>query len=399
LDSVETLRRHTYSVFATLAVLAIFAVGLQVGDLLSRLLLVMAILGLLFLAPVVQYIAKCAMKKTKLWGRPVVVLSYRDAGRDFVRLLESEWELGYDPVALFDYPLMPAGEFFEEASYEETLSEAVGLARKQGVDTIIFAMPYTRREQLASMVSAASERFRHVLVVPNLSGITNSAVVARDLAGTFAVEIKYNLLDSWAQRAKRALDLFGAAIGGLLICPLLVTVALLIKLDSPGPAMFVQERPGLNGSVFRIFKFRTMYNDAEQRLAQLSLENLSFKEEFEEHGKLKADPRVTRVGRWLRKFSLDELPQLWNVLKGEMSLIGPRPYLISQRSQISDSEKFILRVPPGISGLWQVNGRSDATLEQRVGLDVYYVRNWSAWLDLVILARTAKCVILGRGAY
>jgi Undecaprenyl-phosphate galactose phosphotransferase WbaP len=249
------------------------------------------------------------------------------------------------------------------------------------------------------MVDVASEAFQHVLIVPNLNGVTNSAVVARDLAGTFAVEIKQNLLDPWVQRMKRALDLSGVVVGGLLISPLLLAIIALIKLESSGPALFVQERPGRNGEVFRIFKFRTMHADAEQRFAKLSSENPSLREEFERHGKLKNDPRVTRVGNWLRKFSLDELPQLWNVLKGEMSLVGPRPYLKDQRSQISDTETFILRVPPGISGLWQVSGRSDTTLEERVELDVYYVRNWSVWLDIIILARTMKTALFGRGAY
>jgi lipopolysaccharide/colanic/teichoic acid biosynthesis glycosyltransferase len=151
--------------------------------------------------------------------------------------------------------------------------------------------------------------------------------------------------------------------------------------------------------MFKIFKFRTMYTDAERRFAELSLENPSLSEEFTTHGKLKDDPRVTRIGRLLRKTSLDELPQLWNVLKGEMSLVGPRPYLTIQTSQISGTEKLITRVPPGITGLWQVSGRSDVTLEHRVALDLHYVHNWSVWLDLVVLARTVQIVLLRRGAY
>lgn len=399
LDSVERLRRHTYSVLVTMAILAVFAVALQVGDLLSRLLLGLAFMGLLFVTPFARHLVLQGLRRLGLWGKPVVILSYRDTGTQFLELLRREWGLGYDPVALFDYNLAPAGQSLGDTSYEETLNDAVSLSHERGIDTIIFAMPYTRREQLTSMVSVASENFRNVLVVPNLNGMTNSAVVARDFAGTFAVEIKQNLLDPWAQRLKRALDLFGAVVGGLFISPLLLVAAILIKLDSPGQVLFTQERPGQNGKMFRIFKFRTMYGDAEQRFAELSNENPSLREEFEKHGKLKNDPRVTRVGSWLRKFSLDELPQLWNVLKGKMSLVGPRPYLTDQRSQISDTETFILRVPPGISGLWQVSGRSDTTLEERVELDVYYVRNWSVWLDVIILARTMKTALFGRGAY
>jgi lipopolysaccharide/colanic/teichoic acid biosynthesis glycosyltransferase len=151
--------------------------------------------------------------------------------------------------------------------------------------------------------------------------------------------------------------------------------------------------------MFKIVMFRTMHTDAEQRLEELWLQDPSASEEFKKHGKMKNHPRVTRVGRFLRKTSLDELPQLWNVLKGDMSLVGPRLYLTSQASQISGTEKLISRVPPGITGLWQVSGRCDVTIEQRVDLDLYFVHNWSVWLNLVILARTVQIVLLNRGAY
>ena len=150
----------------------------------------------------------------------------------------------------------------------------------------------------------------------------------------------------------RLLDLFGVGVGALLIGPLLLIIAVVTKLDSPGPALFIQERPELGGKMFKIVMFRTMHTDAEQRLEELWLQDPCASEEFKKHGKMKNHPRVTRVGRFLRKTSLDELPQLWNVLKGDMSLVGPRPYLTSQASQISGTEKLISRVPPGITGLW-----------------------------------------------
>ncbi|MCA3748034.1 MAG: undecaprenyl-phosphate galactose phosphotransferase WbaP, partial [Rubrobacter sp.] len=399
LDAVQRLRRHAYSVLAALAVLAVFAVGFHVGDRLSRLMLLLAFAGLLLFAPFVHHAARRALRRAGVWGKPVVVLGYRKTGEAFVEHLGREWALGYRPAALFDYNLFPAGEGYREAPYERTLRDAAAWARRRRVDTCIFATPYTRREQLSEMISVASESFREVIVIPNLDGVTNSAVIARDLAGTFAVEVRYNLLDPWAQRAKRALDLLVAGSLGFALAPLLLAVALLIRLDSPGPALFRQERPGKDGRAFRVCKFRTMHADADERLARLLREEPALGEEFRRHGKLRNDPRITRMGSLLRKSSLDELPQLWNVLKGEMSLVGPRPYLDIQRSQIDEHERFILRVPPGISGLWQVSGRSDTTLEERVRLDVYYVRNWSVWLDLIILARTARVVLRGSGAY
>ncbi len=399
LSSVERLRRHTYSVFAALALLTFSFAALQLDNRLPRPLLMLGFMGLLILAPPFQHLVRLWMRKVKLWGKPVIILSYRNTGTQFWEHFEQEWGLGYKPVALFDYHLKPAGESFEEARYEETLARAMRLGREQAIDTCIFAMPYTRREQLANMVSAASERFRHVVIIPNLAGITNSAVTARDLTGIFAVEIKHNLLDPWAQRLKRVLDLLGAVVGGALISPLLLAIIVLIKLDSPGPVFYGHRRLGAKGEHFRCWKFRTMATDAERLLNEHLQKNPDLQAEWEENHKLREDPRVTRVGRFLRKFSLDELPQLWNVLRAEMSLTGPRPIVDAEVAKYREDYVLYKRIKPGMSGFWQVGGRSDTDYEERVAMDSYYVRNWSVWLDIIILARTVKIVLAGRGAY
>jgi Undecaprenyl-phosphate galactose phosphotransferase WbaP len=399
LDSVEKLRRHTYSVFVALAILALLALGFQVGDVVSRLLLGVTFLGLIFLAPIVRQGLSSVLRHIGLWGRPVIVLSYKDTGAKFVELLRAEWGLGYKPVALFDYNLVPAGQTFSEVPYQETLSDAEEFARSQGIDTVIFAMPYTRREQLAHMVRLASESFRYVLILPNLTGVTNSAVIARDLGGTFAVEIKHNLLDPWARRLKRAVDLFGAIVGGILISPLILLVVALIKLDSRGDAFYGHKRLGAGDEHFLCWKFRTMRADADLLLEEYLTRNPELRHEWERSRKLRKDPRVTRVGRFLRKTSLDELPQLWNVLRGEMSLIGPRPIVSDEVPKYREGYELYRRILPGMSGLWQVSGRSDTDYDERVEIDSYYVRNWSVWLDVVILARTIRIVLRGRGAY
>ena len=399
LDPVERLRRNVYSVLAALAILAVFAVGFQVGNLLSRPLLILAFMGLLFAAPVVQYLTQRGMRRVGLWGKPTVLLSYKDTGAQFLDLLEQEWGLGYNPVALFDYDLSPAGGAFEEASYEKVLADACELGRKQGVGTAIFATPYTRREQLARMVSEASDSFRQILIMPNLAGVTTSAVIARDFAGNLAVEMKYNLLDPWARRLKRTLDLFGAVVGGLLISPLLLAIVIAIKLDSPGPAFYGHRRLGTRDGHFLCWKFRTMHVNAEGLLDRYLQGNATLQAEWEQNHKLCNDPRVTRVGRLLRKVSLDELPQLWNVLLGEMSLTGPRPIVDAEVPKYKEDYALYKRIRPGMSGFWQVSGRSDTDYDERVAMDSYYVRNWSVWLDVFILARTVKVVLYGRGAY
>jgi Undecaprenyl-phosphate galactose phosphotransferase WbaP len=399
LDSVEQLRRHTYSVLFTLAILAVCALGFQIGDLLSRLLLVLAFLGLLVLTPFVRYFIKRYMKEYGLWGKPVLILGYKEAGRNVAELLNRSWGLGYNPFAIFDYRLeVPSGSR-EVVDGQQFLAEATDLAHEHNLDTAIFAMPNTRREQLTRLINLASVNFRHVMIIPNLAGITNSAVVARDLDGTFAVEIKYNLLDPWALRVKRVADVVATLVGGALVLPLILVLTLLVYLESGAPVFYADRRMGQEGKLFPCVKFRTMVTDAEAVLQRILQEDAELREEYAKYHKLRDDPRVSRVGRFLRKTSLDELPQLWNVLRGEMSLVGPRPYLPRESKEIGVTQAEILRVPPGITGPWQVAGRNQSSFSERVQLDVVYIRDWSMWLDIVLLARTARALLLDREAY
>jgi Undecaprenyl-phosphate galactose phosphotransferase WbaP len=399
LDPVEELRRQTYAAVGSLAITATFALGFQVGDLLSRLLVGLIFLELLLLAPLVRQFVKWALMKIGLWGKPVVVLGAGETGKHLMQTLQKEWGLGLRPVAVFDFRLASRGRLLEGVPYGGTVTEALDLTQKWRIDTAIFAMPQIRRKYLAEFVERASLGFRRVIIIPNLSGITTSAVVARDFAGTFGVEIKHNLLSPWPRRAKRVLELLAVVVGGLLLSPLLLAIAILIKLDSPGPVFYAQMRLGAGGRHFRCWKFRTMHTTAERLLAEYLQSNPDLQSEWEKAHKLRNDPRITRIGRFLRKTSLDELPQLWNVLRGDMSLIGPRPIVDAEVSKYKEAYGLYQRVSPGITGLWQVSGRSDTSYEDRVMMDTYYVRNWSVWLDFIILARTTKIVIRGRGAY
>jgi Undecaprenyl-phosphate galactose phosphotransferase WbaP len=259
-------------------------------------------------------------------------------------------------------------------------------------------MPHTRREQLAEVIGLASVNFRHVMITPNLSGITNSAVVARDLAGIFTVEIKYNLRNPWALRVKRILDLCATVIGGASILPHFLVLTLLVYVESGRPVFYRDQRMGRDGDLFSCAKFRTMVPDTEAMLLQLLEENAWMRKEYSKYHKLRDDPRVTRIGRFLRKTSLDELPKLWNVIRGEMSLLGPRPYLPRESKEIGLTQSEILRVPPGVTGPWQVAGLNKNSFDERVRMDADYVRDWSVWLDLMLLARTVQTVVLRRGA-
>ena len=193
--------------------------------------------------------------------------------------------------------------------------------------------------------------------------------------------------------SKRAVDLIGASLGLLLLAPALLLVALLIKLEDGGPILFTQTRVGKGGKTFRFFKFRSMVTDAEAKRAALKAESgqLRFK--------LERDPRITRVGAWLRRTSMDELPQLLNVLRGDMSLVGPRPALPHETEEWDSLLAQRLRVKPGITGMWQVNGRSDTSFEDYTRLDLYYVDNWTLTTDLAIMLKTVPAVVLRQGAH
>lgn len=196
--------------------------------------------------------------------------------------------------------------------------------------------------------------------------------------------------------AKRAFDIVVSSMGLLICAPLLIGVAMAIRLDSPGPVLFRQKRPGLGKRRFCILKFRTMRQDAEARFNNLSVGQL---DQFRAHGKVYDDPRITNAGRILRRFSLDELPQLWNVLVGDMTLIGPRPYLGAQLAEIGEDAQAIFGVRPGLTGLWQISGRNDLPFDVRLKLDLYYIENQSFINEAVIFFKTPLVLITGKGAY
>ncbi len=201
------------------------------------------------------------------------------------------------------------------------------------------------------------------------------------------------------RRLKRIVDLVLSALAIVLLGPLLIAVSIIIKLDSPGPVFFRHRRLGRNMRDLFVLKFRTMHKDAEQRLAALLDSDPALKREFETNFKLKNDPRVTRIGRWLRKFSIDELPQFFNILSGGMSFVGPRPIVEGEVKYYKGYSLLMFRVPPGATGLWQVSGRSETSYDSRVELDTHYVQQWTFWDDIKIIFKTIPAVLSRRGAY
>jgi Undecaprenyl-phosphate galactose phosphotransferase WbaP len=241
--------------------------------------------------------------------------------------------------------------------------------------------------------------FPRLMILHSPAALYNLSVDACQLAGCLAVEVRRDLLLPLPRLTKRAIDLIVVALAlpGVMLAILVLSV--LVRLESPGPVFFAHPRIGRGCRTFRAWKIRTMQVNGEELLKNALAQDGSMREEWLRNRKLRRDPRLTRVGRWLRRASLDELPQLWNVLLGEMSLVGPRPIVEEEIAAYGQSFSLYCRVTPGITGLWQVSGRNAVSISERVRLDSYYVRNWSPWLDLHILARTAKVVLTGQGAY
>lgn len=355
---------------------------------------------------VVRHQLMSQRSKGQSMSRTLVVGRHRGAV-EMVGLLQRFPAAGFDPVAVY-MPCSARGLPPELQDVEVPLntlnpgerpsvSGLVAACRAQRIETLVMAasVPLTSTEIRHLGWALADE---HVRLVMNtgLTDVAGPRIHTQQLAGLPLIHVATPRFTQSKLIIKRSMDIVGSTAALLLLSPVMLTLALIVKLHDGGPAFFAQERVGIDGTRFKMLKFRSMYTDAEERKAALLKANES------EGGvlfKMKDDPRVTAPGRWMRRYSLDELPQFINVLLGSMSLVGPRPPLAAEVDQYEKHVFRRLRVRPGITGLWQVSGRSDLDWDQTVRLDLYYVENWSPVQDLVILLRTFRAVVGSDGAY
>jgi exopolysaccharide biosynthesis polyprenyl glycosylphosphotransferase len=260
---------------------------------------------------------------------------------------------------------------------------------------VIVTLPWTAREKIVELVDVCGAFDVRVRIVPDLFQLSLNRVDGESLNGIPLIAVRAPTIRGWRFRAKRAMDVAFTSVLLALTAPLMAVTALAILIDSRGPVLYRQLRVGRNGHVFTLFKFRSMRIDADVVREGLSHHNEATGPIF----KMRRDPRVTRVGRVIRRLSLDELPQLWNVLRGDMSLVGPRPPMPGEVEEYQEWHHRRLEVAPGMTGLWQVSGRSKLTFDEMVMLDLFYAENWSLFLDLKILMRTVPTVLMGVGAY
>ncbi len=333
------------------------------------------------------------------WGQPVVVVGNSRDVSTVIRYLHRSRRMAIRPVValIFNDDLRDGSE--EDVPFYSFSQERIDQIKKAGIKQVVYAshtveINKTQKQRLYAL----SLTFNKLIYIMGESPLSTLSMNTMDLEGHPALQVQYNLLNPWAMRVKRFFDLVICIFSSLIAAPVTLLFALLIKLDSPGPAFYTQPRLGKNGKIIHIYKFRTMELNSDKKLRDLLRKDKDLREEYRKYHKLTNDPRVTRFGRFLRKTSLDELPQLLSVFKGDMSLVGPRAYIPEEIPQMGDSINLILRVSPGMTGWWQVMGRHEVTFQERLRLDKYYISNFSLWMDFYILVKTVWVVIGGKGA-
>ena len=397
---IAMVQQIFYAVLYALITCILILYFMQASVLASRLYVVLFGVLALFNVYGVRYALLKFLKITNTFMKPVVLIGAGRTAEIVLQFFEGDLGYRYRVVGLLDDDPI-SEELPQKFRMLGKVSDAEEIIRDSGVKTVIITAPGMDSERLESLVAKIQPLVRDILFVPDLMMLPLGHVGVEPFytEKVFMLSIRNNLARRRNRLAKRIFDLVVTVVGGLLILPILLILAVFVGVDNKGRIIFAHRRVGQNGKLFPCYKFQSMVPDAQERLEEYLARNSEARKEWEESFKLTNDPRVTKLGAFLRKTSLDELPQLWNVLMGDMSLVGPRPIVTKEVERYGDYIREYYMVPPGITGMWQVNGRSDTTYEERVAMDTWYVRNWSIWIDLVYLLKTVKTVFTGKGAY
>ncbi len=417
----EETRNAVRAVFLSfLAIFTIVSLGKLSGEI-SRAVVVGTGILSLGLVPLVRVVWKPFLHRKGIGIKRTVLLGSNASGRLAVLGLFRDHYMGIRVAGVLDCPgegegvplrfrERPRGDGRSGGLTEEpppllpvlgSLGDLPDLAASLDLRGAVVAMPHLKREELSLLIERVQRSVLSVYVVPNVAQVNllNSELLYLFYEEMFLLGIHNNLKSRFNRWTKTSFDVVAAFLLCIPLLPLMAGIAVLVAASSPGPILFTQQRVGRNGRIFKIYKFRTMLEGSELLLEKILKENPELESEYRKNRKLKNDPRITSVGRLLRRTSLDELPQLFNVLRGDMSLVGPRPAIEEEMAEhYRDLESEYGLVKPGLTGLWQVSGRNTHDFSMRVRLDLWYIRNWSLWLDLVILVRTVGVVLGRKGA-
>ncbi len=391
---VEHLRKVVVLLMASFGLASAALFLTQTGAEASRFTLTTAFLMSLLLVPFLRVRVKAELLHAGRWGVPTVIYGSDATTAHVLESLTSEAGMGYVPVGIFDDESSP-GSLINGIPVLGGLQE-----NTPDAPYAIIATAQTSREALIQLLEGPLMVYRRVILIPDLLDAPSLWVTPRDFVGLVGLEVAVKLLNPVARWSKRVADVVMVLCAAPFWLPLCGGLACWIWWQDRHSPFFVQERVGYLGERFKTYKFRTMHPNAEEVLQRELAAHPELEAEWAVEYKLKNDPRVTKAGIFLRKTSLDELPQLLNVLRGEMSLVGPRPLPDYHYQRLRGQIRTLRdRVRPGLTGLWQVSGRSEAGTQGMERWDAYYVRNWSVWLDIVILVRTVRVVLSAKGAY
>ena len=397
---IAMVQQIFYAVLYALITCILILYFMQASMLASRLYVVLFGFLALFNIYIGRYILLKLLKKMNWLMKPVILIGAGKTAELSLSFFDGDLGYRYRVVGLLDDA--PISKILpQKFLLLGQVQNAVDIIRDSGVKTVIITAPGMDGTRMERLVAKIQPLVRDILFVPDLMMLPLGHVGVEPFytEKVFMLSIRNNLARRRNRLAKRIFDLILTIIGGILISPILLILAVVVGVDNKGRIIFAHRRVGRKGKPFPCYKFQTMVPNAQERLEEYLAKNPEARKEWEESFKLTNDPRVTKLGAFLRKTSLDELPQLWNVLMGDMSLVGPRPIVAKEVKFYGENIEEYYMVPPGITGMWQVNGRSDTTYEERVGMDTWYVRNWSVWIDLVYLFKTVKTVFTGKGAY
>lgn len=372
----------------------------------SRLTFVFLGAAMVFAAPMVRYFGKKLLYRLGVWRERVIILGAGESGIATLKGLSNEEHLGYDVAGFLDDDSAKAGKVISHRGRDykvyggtEHFGKFVGIL---GIETVFITDTGQGQEKLSELVNQVYHEVKRVMIIPDIKGVAifNSELHYLFMERLFLIKVNNNLNSLSSRIVKRAFDLTISLLGFLLTSPIYLVIALLVKLTSPGPMVFSHTRIGRDGKEFKAHKFRTMYRDSAERLKKILATDPQARKEWESSFKLKNDPRVTPLGKFLRATSLDEIPQIFNIIGGEMSLVGPRPVVREEiEKYYGDHRDYYYSVTPGLTGLWQVSGRSNTDYAFRIETDAWYVQNWSLWLDLIIILKTIPAVLKREGAY
>lgn len=400
----ETKRVVRATVTALVFTLAIIALG-KLGDEFSRTILILTFSFGLVLLPLGRYLSKNLAGRLGLWNDPVLILGAGLTGIMIAQSFIDDPHTGYEVFGFLDDD--PAkkkqGVIIKGKKFRILggFQDAARIISEYSIKNVIVAAPGVPGPDLVALTNHLQHYTHSVLVVPDLVGmpITGGHVDYLSNDRIIAYHTRNNLANPVNIITKRLFDIIVGTIIFIALLPIIAVIAIAIKVDSPGPVIFAHKRVGHKGKYFSCYKFRSMVNDADVLLQDLLAKDPWLREEWEKDFKLREDPRLTRVGRFLRKTSLDELPQIFNVMKGEMSLVGPRPIVTDEIDKFDEYIREYYMVLPGMTGLWVVSGRNDIEYQERVEMETWYVHNWSLWLDISIMFRTIPVVMQRKGAY